>query len=292
MNRIGRDAYLNPFLIFAEPFQFQGSKGTTRRCYASSIYLIESGSGCLAMEDSSIPIAAHTLVYIPALALHTWHSDVSQPLTFRCAYFDWKYTERPLLRHRTELFLMDSQPPLEIDPAYASPVLDIEIQNPIRIDNYAHWHQLFVPFSNYYDTLHRYDQETSLEVQGRFHFMLKHFLEWTQRRGRFYDPRIKEVLAFMEQSLEYEHIYKMVKKIGLSRSYFQTLFKSQIQATPKQYWNQIRINKAKDDLKNSPLSITEIADKYRFSSVHYFSKMFKEHTGETPSMFRSKNIIL
>jgi hypothetical protein len=34
------------------------------------------------------------------------------------------------------------------------------------------------------------------------------------------------------------------------------------------------------------LSITEIAEKYQFSSIHYFSRLFRKFTGQTPREFR------
>lgn len=52
--------------------------------------------------------------------------------------------------------------------------------------------------------------------------------------------------------------------------------------------NRFRVNRAKEDLLHSRLSITEIAEKYHFSSLHYFSRLFHRQTGQTPREFRTR----
>ena len=99
MKTIESDHFLKPFLFFAECFQFRKSRSPWRRCYVNSLFLIEEGEGNLELQEQIIPIKPRTLVYIPAMSLHAWRSDPEQPLRFRCAYFDWKYIERPGLTH-------------------------------------------------------------------------------------------------------------------------------------------------------------------------------------------------
>lgn len=46
--------------------------------------------------------------------------------------------------------------------------------------------------------------------------------------------------------------------------------------------NKVRLGRAKEDLLHTHLSITEISEKYYFSSVHYFPRLFHRQTGQTP----------
>lgn len=94
----------------------------------------------------------------------TWYSEKMDPLIIRSAYFDWKYVERPLLKHRSELFIMDSPDDIHIQEDYISPELDVMIPTLLKIDNFSFWQQLFVSFSNHYDVMHLYSRESSLEV--------------------------------------------------------------------------------------------------------------------------------
>ena len=52
------------------------------------------------------------------------------------------------------------------------------------------------------------------------------------------------------------------------------------------YINKFRIDKAVDLLLNTDLSITEISEQTGFSYQRYFSSVFKQVKGVTPSQFR------
>ena len=60
--------------------------------------------------------------------------------------------------------------------------------------------------------------------------------------------------------------------------------------SPMQYVNKIRFLKGKEMLKNTGMSITEVAEKSGFGSLHYFSRYFAKHTGITPKDFRDKSM--
>lgn len=63
------------------------------------------------------------------------------------------------------------------------------------------------------------------------------------------------------------------------------LFTEQCGCGPIAYFISMKIHAAKEMLCNSSLSITQIAEQLGFQSLHYFSKLFKEKTGMTPSEY-------
>jgi len=52
--------------------------------------------------------------------------------------------------------------------------------------------------------------------------------------------------------------------------------------------NNYRINQAKIFLLKD-YSVTEVCFQVGFESLSYFNKLFKQHTGETPSEFKKKH---
>ena len=75
-------------------------------------------------------------------------------------------------------------------------------------------------------------------------------------------------------------------QIGFSRAYFSTLFAKQTGESPYGYLTKIRIEKAKEYLKNDAYSVEEIAYSVGFCSLQRFSEMFKKYTGLSPSHYR------
>lgn len=65
-------------------------------------------------------------------------------------------------------------------------------------------------------------------------------------------------------------------------------FKEVYGITPFGYIIQIRLQKARELLVNTDISVSEISDLVGFASVHYFSRFFKEKEHYSPLEFRAK----
>ena len=58
--------------------------------------------------------------------------------------------------------------------------------------------------------------------------------------------------------------------------------------TVLQYITLLRMDKAKELLLNSENSISEIAELLYYSDLTRFCKVFKKHTGQTPTQYRQQ----
>lgn len=74
----------------------------------------------------------------------------------------------------------------------------------------------------------------------------------------------------------------------LSKSQLYRKIKSCIGCTPLEFIKQVRIKQASHMLKNSKKSISDIAFQCGFSDASYFSRVFKEWTGISPSEYREQ----
>jgi len=74
--------------------------------------------------------------------------------------------------------------------------------------------------------------------------------------------------------------------VELSSVYFCQLFHNESGIRLSEYVNTVRINRAKDLLKNSNLKIYEIAYNVGYNNPKYFNYIFKKQTGITPNDFR------
>lgn len=94
---------------------------------------------------------------------------------------------------------------------------------------------------------------------------------------------IKENYAAKDLSVQSiaDHIY-------LSHTYLCAFFKKNTGKTINEYITEIRIEKAKELLREGKMKLYEIADHVGYTDPNYFSSLFKKHTGCTPSQFKEK----
>jgi AraC family transcriptional regulator, exoenzyme S synthesis regulatory protein ExsA len=73
---------------------------------------------------------------------------------------------------------------------------------------------------------------------------------------------------------------------GRSLSTFKREFKDVYNTPPLQWIRNRRLDRARELLTHSPLSVTDICFTTGFENVAHFSKVFKERFGISPSRFK------
>lgn len=76
---------------------------------------------------------------------------------------------------------------------------------------------------------------------------------------------------------------------NINKNALCTLFKRAYGITIIDYINTVRVNRAKVFLRQGDLSITQIAELVGFTSVHYFSRVFKQYTQLSPTAFEKES---
>lgn len=101
--------------------------------------------------------------------------------------------------------------------------------------------------------------------------------------------KVQEARSYLlDHSAEQVDMNDLARRVGLSYSRFRFVFKESTGTSPLQYHLDIRLNKARELLLQSDLSITEIADRIGFSDVFYFSRLFKKKKGCSPNSYRKR----
>lgn len=77
--------------------------------------------------------------------------------------------------------------------------------------------------------------------------------------------------------------------IGISPSYFSSIFKQETGQSFVEYLTKVRIDKACELLKCTTLRTSEIGERVGYNDPHYFSSTFKKVTGLSPKDFKSDN---
>ncbi|QYR21621.1 AraC family transcriptional regulator [Paenibacillus sp. sptzw28] len=98
--------------------------------------------------------------------------------------------------------------------------------------------------------------------------------------------KIHTVIQYMEQRFgEPLTIDELAKLIHYHPNYFIQVFKQFTGRSPIQYLNHLRLERAKQWLTATDLSVSEIAERVGMT-LFYFSRLFKENSGFTPSGYR------
>lgn len=106
-------------------------------------------------------------------------------------------------------------------------------------------------------------------------------------RGGLSDYQLLQVTDYVRDRISDNiQLSDLAQQLGLSQFHFSRLFKQSTGIPPYQYVLQQRVERAKQLLKTTELSVAEIALSCGFSSHSHLGKWFRQYTGVTPKAFR------
>ena len=110
-------------------------------------------------------------------------------------------------------------------------------------------------------------------------------------RTHYESNLFQEMVHFLKENIEERNeVSDLCDAFKLSRSTIQNLFQKYANTTPKTYINHIRLNRSKELMKHTSLSISQIAEKLGYGSLPYFSRAFTQEFGMTPSAYAKSMI--
>ena len=98
-------------------------------------------------------------------------------------------------------------------------------------------------------------------------------------------PVIKYMNRHCRESLPIE---ELARRAGYQKNYFIALFRQLFAVTPHHYLQRRRIEYARRMLIDNNEKLESIAIELGYGSAFHFSKVFKQHTGISPSIFRQR----
>ena len=77
----------------------------------------------------------------------------------------------------------------------------------------------------------------------------------------------------------------VARNVDVSPSYLTALFHKNLQISPGEYIRRIKLQESKQMIRENTMNFTEIAAALQYSTVHHFSRQFKEKFGITPTEY-------
>ena len=100
---------------------------------------------------------------------------------------------------------------------------------------------------------------------------------------------VRKALAFLhEHYMESISLEDAARYVGMSREYLARCFHQAMGVTLVTYLNRYRVNRGKTLLEQGGQSLTEIALEIGFSSSTYFSRVFRQEVGISPSEYEKQ----
>ena len=123
--------------------------------------------------------------------------------------------------------------------------------------------------------------------------MFKAYCRLVREKASSYSPLVKSVVTAIDSDLSAElSLSALASELNVSSVYLSTVFKKETGKTVTEYINEKRISYAKHLLRTTSLQIQTVSLHCGIMDIHYFSKLFKQKTGMTPSAFRAEAINL
>ncbi len=97
----------------------------------------------------------------------------------------------------------------------------------------------------------------------------------------------KVISYFEDHLIDMTDLETVCRTTGYSCTYIENVFKEKTGRSVMEYYKMSKLEKAKDLIREGDYTFTEIASALNYSSVHYFSKIFKKYTGMTPTEYSS-----
>lgn len=113
------------------------------------------------------------------------------------------------------------------------------------------------------------------------HTPLRHLLNTAQ-------PKLAEITELMEANIEEPiELEELASFVGISRRQIERLFLKHLNCTPSRYYLKLRLDRARQLLKQTTCSIIEIASMCGFVSAPHFSRCYRKYIGVSPKEERA-----
>lgn len=227
------------------------------------IHLVASGSGTYTEDGVVHSISAGDLFLVKPNHLITYSADEKDPWEYYWVGFNGAYANK----------LVQQLPFTEAKPVH-------RCKSPDAAKN---------ALLNIFNSRGPEPRDDALMVGYLYIFMAELMKETPAPESHAANIRSQYVInAIKYIQFNYAHdisIDDIAQAVGVSRSHLYRVFMSNVGQSPIDYLTDYRISESCYLLKNSQLSISEIAVSVGFFDQFYFSRVFKKHKGIPPSKY-------
>lgn len=234
------------------------------------INYINQGRCMMTIEDKKVTLRQGECIILSPYYAHSFMVDASQ----KCCITQLSFKLNEVSINLEELMIFkDKQPYFKI--ASCTDVLE-SMQS---MYTYAH--------DKSYGTYNKL--LLNVELQKLFIILSMHIEQMCLIGPKYEHTILESVLAYIHENYEQDiQLEALAKQHKMSSRYLRKIFMEHVGFNAMEYITMLRIEKAKDLLKNTSKPISHIAFQVGYNSFQYFSMHFKKKTRITPKDFRNQ----
>ncbi len=249
------------------------SRHISRTLQHHMLALVTEGKGVLQVGDHRHPAKVGMLFYIAPGVPHILERDHEDPALFLTVHFS--YARVSLQEGKWDI--SDETPALSLQPVQV-----VKEYYPVE------------------DTFGKLIDCWNTKLPG-YEFMAKTLLqqliitlyqdERKQTPNFAASQKVEKMIHFMHQNSQQKITLKELSgQVDLSPAYLSRMFKETTGYSPIEYFNKIKMDKAKELLIEGNRKVKEVAQALGYSDEFYFSRLFKRMEGISPSEYSSKKV--
>jgi AraC-like DNA-binding protein len=283
MNAMNKLSEITPYVGEIMPYLYDGSSNEQLRvCNVYAFHLFTDGPGEMEIDGRRYPIERRTLIFLRPGQPHAFHISPAHPLFSYNAYFDLWNNHTPVSENRSFIYAPEAFHFEKKAAEAACPELD-ELPSVFPLASHPQLYDSLVMIAQAYNDAQFYRNEA---VNS---YLYAWMLSWYNALHRHQpsDYRIVRLLEYLNGHPERgESIENWAQFCGLKRTYFHELFLRETGVTPRAYHHNLVMRRAAGLLLETELSVTAIAEKLGYPSIHPFSRHFSACYGINPTQYR------
>ena len=248
---------------------------SSRICYKAhshptfSIGAIDVGNSNF-QSSFSLPktISAGTLVLVPAHVEHSCNPLPMQEWSYQMLHLDMVWLK--------QWFGEFQQEGLEFHLPLYKPLI---IQEPLLYQAFCDMNQIL------FDSQRLIFEKEQAIIHCLTKLLLPNVVLESIEKSKYLQEDFLFLIKIITSSEYFMSLEELAQRVGLSRYAIIRLFKNNVGLTPHAYQLNLKINQARELLKQET-SLADLAVNLGFSDQSHFHKAFKAHTGVTPRQFQ------
>lgn len=249
------------------------------------IYYITGGSAVTNIAGVDHMLRPGRLYLTPPSTLHHDRSDGPFSLYY-IHFFEITHGRQPLfnlLNLPVEVTAMPGDEELVKRLLRINPGRHLYDIDPEYYDNETYFSQIMV--ENSHLSLH-----VAIETQGILYQLLSRFIEGggNPTYEQYSDDRVQRCVARIHEDLEKPlKVSELAQMCCLTTDHLTRIFRQETGFTPIDYINGLKMERAKLMILTTDNLIKDIAAELAIINISYFNRLFKQHTGHTPTQYRT-----